>query len=313
MSSAQRRSGRISRRVPILLLGTDTSGRVFSEATTTLVLSRHGAGILSRYRLAPDEALTLRLPGSSAEAEVRLVGHLGEQNGAHAYGLAFVDPELDFWKVEFPPPQGAPFRPGFTVDCELCKTRQTIEQSEIEEDVFAVSDSLLRYCEHCGCSTSWRRAAPARKLEPALPAAVSVTASKPVPEPELVAAGAAEVRSAPALEAPVPIPCATPVEATGRRANRRRHVRTKVSFTACVRYCATDDIVECDNVSRGGLCFRSRKQYPQDEAIEIAAPYSMGDQAIFVSAEIRRIEELPSGLFRYGAEYTKSTQLPAYR
>jgi hypothetical protein len=28
------------------LLGTDTSGRVFSEETTTVVLSRHGAGIV---------------------------------------------------------------------------------------------------------------------------------------------------------------------------------------------------------------------------------------------------------------------------
>jgi len=51
-----RRSGRISKQVPIVLLGTDTSGRVFSEETHTLVLSLHGAGIRSRNKFAPGES-----------------------------------------------------------------------------------------------------------------------------------------------------------------------------------------------------------------------------------------------------------------
>ena len=59
--SGVRRSGRVSRQIPILLLGADTSGRVFSEETHTLVLSRHGGGILSRNKFAPDEVLTLRV------------------------------------------------------------------------------------------------------------------------------------------------------------------------------------------------------------------------------------------------------------
>lgn len=63
-----RRSGRISREIPIVLLGTDTSGRVFSEQTQTPVLSLHGAGILSRYKFAPHEVLTLRLAGFKSQS-----------------------------------------------------------------------------------------------------------------------------------------------------------------------------------------------------------------------------------------------------
>src|ERR1700732_4711756 len=99
-----RRSGRLSKQIPVLLLGTDELGRVFSEETTTLVLSLHGAGVLSRCKLVPDEILTMRLIGSSRETEVRLVGQMGQQGGACVYGIAFTNPALDFWGIEFPPP-----------------------------------------------------------------------------------------------------------------------------------------------------------------------------------------------------------------
>jgi hypothetical protein len=106
-----RGSHRIPKKIPIILLGTDTSGRVFSEETRTLVLSRHGAGILSRNKFAPDEALRMRIAYSGRETEIRLVGHLGEDPRGNVYGVAFIDPEIDFWQIEFPlPPEQHPAR-----------------------------------------------------------------------------------------------------------------------------------------------------------------------------------------------------------
>jgi len=99
-----RRSGRIKKEVPILLVGTDTSGRVFSEETLRVVLSRHGAGIISTQRLAPDEILTLPLLDTSKEAEVRLVGQMAQEARGYTYGVTFVDATLDFWQIEFPLP-----------------------------------------------------------------------------------------------------------------------------------------------------------------------------------------------------------------
>jgi PilZ domain len=49
-----RRSGRFTIAVPILLIGSDSEGRVFSEETKTVIISLHGAGFLSPHKLVAD-------------------------------------------------------------------------------------------------------------------------------------------------------------------------------------------------------------------------------------------------------------------
>jgi len=254
--------------------------------------------------------LTVRLVDSDEEVEVRLVGHIGQRDGAFVYGIAFRHPEIDFWKVEFPREPAITIH-NLTFECEICRTRQVIEQNDIEEDVHAVNDCILHHCQECDCSTSWRRAVPEASAPavPASPVEAIAEAARDLPEPVLVTTGAAI--AATAFE-PIKAGSTTIAQTAGRRENRRAHVRTKVTFTACVRYASSDEVVECDNVSKGGLCFRSRRHYPANEMIEIAAPYSVGEQAIFVSAAVRRVEELPSGLFRYGLEYAKSPRGSTY-
>ncbi len=329
-----RRSGRISREIPIVLLGTDTSGRVFSEQTQTLVLSLHGAGILSRNKLAPDEVLTLRLPDSNREAEIRLVGSLGEERRGYVYGVTFCDPQLDFWQIEFPEPDLPSPDRGTGLECSICGSRSLVEQSEVEADVFVVSRSVLRYCDSCGQTTLWKLAAgdvAPPSLKPVPNPLPQPPATAPVPDPVITSAGsqpsaysdsalcdlvsASFVLPQP-VEAPVAValknappkstPASPPQFSAGGKPNRRRHVRTRVSFTACVRVNHLhEEVVECENVSKGGLCFRSRKQYSDGAAIEVAVPYSPGQPAIFVAAQIRRVEELPAaGMFRYGVAYT---------
>jgi hypothetical protein len=69
-----------------------------------------------------------------------------------------------------------------------------------------------------------------------------------------------------------------------------------VSFSACVRHPAhTDEIVLCENVSKGGVCFHSLQPYPLDSLIELAAPFWPGQTALFVSAKIQRTEALSGG------------------
>jgi len=377
-----RRSGRIASEVPIVLLGMDTTGKVFSEETKTVVLSRHGAGIVSRYALAPDELLTLRLPGSTEQAEVRLVGNIGGQPGSYIYGVTFVDPDPHFWPVEFPPPEpveGAGQR--LALECSLCRTRQNVEQHEIEEDVYSVNGNVLRYCARCGASTPWTKAlgepAPLPDASPAqnysdsptllveqsfeptfsrptssgaraafhppvfadLGASASATPDSPwsaasalagldassvqqgppalaratavLQPPALVTAppameSASALQVAPAGASTKDVP-ARMLDANGRRVNRRRDMRVRVNFSACLRDAAQgDEIVECENVSKGGLCFRSPRQYSLDSWIEVAAPYSPGELALFVPAQIKRVEALSDGkVSRYGAAYAK--------
>ncbi|MGC1620524.1 MAG: PilZ domain-containing protein [Candidatus Acidiferrum sp.] len=354
----------------IVLLGTDTTGKVFSEETKTVVLSRHGAGVLSRYRFTPDEVLTLRLPDSTKEAVVRLVGQIGGEPGRYVYGLAFVDPDPHFWPMEFPPPESFESAShSVSFECSFCHVRQDVQQGDIEDDVYSVLGNILRFCPDCGISTPWKKAqgepppasaanpaklnfnappplpslskaalhaaAPsfAGSMEPALSASLAPVMDAPESpysaastisefaslsdiQSSTVAAVATAVRPEPqpspssrllALPAVRPGGAATrELDAHGRRINKRRHVRIRVSFTACVRHPAhADEIVECENISKGGLCFHSLRQYALDSFIEVAAPFSPGEPCLFVPSQIKRVEPLSGGeVFRYGVEYT---------
>ncbi|HEX9222863.1 MAG TPA: PilZ domain-containing protein, partial [Candidatus Acidoferrales bacterium] len=68
-----------------------------------------------------------------------------------------------------------------------------------------------------------------------------------------------------------------------------------------------DDIAVCEDMSRGGLRFKSRKRYREATTIEVAVPYSPGAQSIFVPARIVFVQELTEEkLFRCGVAYVRS-------
>jgi PilZ domain-containing protein len=306
-----RRSGRIAKEIPILLVGTDLKGKVFSEETKTVLLSRHGAGIVSRHKISPDGFLTLRLAGSSKEAEIRLVGPMGTRGDGCVFGVAFRDPELDFWEIEFPPPAAVDDQgqlQGLTLECTLCHGREFVQQSDVETDVYAVNESILRYCGNCGLTTNWTRARAAESTHSTSPTARPPgmvkrdSLNRQLFDEEAVTQIALELlEPEPALEPVLP---GQPAE----KQNRRRDVRTRVNFTACIRHpFAGEEIVECDNISRGGFSFRSQKQYPKDSMVQVALPYFLGSASIFVFAEIKHVEDVLGGtLFRYGAAYLKT-------
>jgi len=93
-----RRSSRIVREIAILLVGSDMEGKVFSEQTKTVLLSRHGAGIVSQYVLSAEQELILRRLDTDKEVEVRVVGQLGQHGESHTYGVAFLDAD-DHWPM----------------------------------------------------------------------------------------------------------------------------------------------------------------------------------------------------------------------
>jgi hypothetical protein len=316
-----RRSGRVAKEIRILLIGTDTSGRVFAEETQTVTLSRHGAGIISKHKLAADGMLIMRFLGGSSEVSIRLVGELGEDLRGYIYGVAFVDPNLDFWELKLPPP------PRWRVDfeaplqCTSCKSREVVDQSEVEADVYALADFILRLCSTCGTSTQWRHAA---EYDVAVPAKVAManfeSANGPYgapQQPALTQSSAPEAQhrqvagiEVAALDAPpVPLPTAA-TAVVARTANRRRDVRTRVSFPACVVQDGVEEIVECGNVSKGGFSFRSRKPYLAGSDIDVALPHYPGTPPAFVRATIRHALVLPNNNFHYGVMYAATNRIP---
>ena len=85
-----RRSSRIPKEIDILVVGSDTEGKVFSEQTKTVLLSRHGAGIVSRYKLSAEQELILRRLDTNKEADVSLVVMLCVYCCVLLYGFEFI-------------------------------------------------------------------------------------------------------------------------------------------------------------------------------------------------------------------------------
>jgi hypothetical protein len=341
-----RSSGRIPKEIPILLIGSDIGGRVFSEPTSTVLLSLHGAGILSRHKLYPEQDLILRWTEKNKEAEIRVVGHLGTQSGRHTYGVAFFDSHLNFWEIDFPPVSAIEQQLGvISLVCSSCKAIEKIDDTSVEADVCATNEGVIRDCKRCGTSTLWKpeRGVANREPVPSPTARLPLFRPPPMPAPAPVPSPEANVSpsQAPAsspLPAREPEPPASPPsfyssakpsaqsssqtqagsdsDARGSvltmppepddppRANRRKHPRVKVSYAACVRHPDRgDDVVRCEDMSKGGLRFKSGKQYYDRSLIEVAAPFTPGLPALFVPAQIVFIQEPEQQLFRYGVAF----------
>jgi hypothetical protein len=284
-----RRSSRIPKEIPILLVGSDMEGKVFSEQAKTVLLSRHGAGIVSEYKLSAEQELIVRSLETNKEAEVRVVGQLGAVGNSYTYGVAFLNQNIDFWGIEFPPvSQSEKEANRVSLQCASCKARETVEQSDLESDVYIINEGIVRFCKSCGSSTLWKRPDDTTEGE-AAPQQI-----EEAPEPEPV--------EGESIDSPSDLKPALRAE------NRRKHVRTKVNFKGCVRtFAFGDDVVTCEDISRGGLRFKTRKQYSVKTDIEIAAPYSPGSPNIFVRGRIVHVEEVPSEKsFRCGVAYAKS-------
>ena len=296
-SSKQRRSGRLTLSIPILIIGSDSEGRVFSEETHTVVVSLHGAGIVSRHHLIAEQELILRDLHSNRETEVRVVGEIGSQGAMHAYGVAFLDPAVDFWQRDLPPPQSWTADP-LLLQCGGCKGFLEIANGEFEYDICAVHGGLARHCSHCGMLTVWKRS------HEVMPAVVqphlSTHQQKPLPVRQDVAVAPQSSEKKDEF-----VSLADSLEGI----ERRTRVRAKVNFFACVRTDRFgDDVVQCLDMSRGGVSFRGRLLYEKGMSIQIAVPYSPEAReapALFVKGRIAYVRELNEGTWRFGVEFLR--------
>ena len=67
-----------------------------------------------------------------------------------------------------------------------------------------------------------------------------------------------------------------------------------------------EEIAVCEDLSKGGISFRSRNQYEEGSRVEVAVPYTPGSGAIFVPIRIVFSQPISTaGLFRHGAAYIR--------
>lgn len=310
-SQGIRRSDRVTLAVPVEVLGTEAGGGDFFDIAETERISRYGASLVLRRKLAPDQELTLRNLENHRETEIRVIGQIGTTERGEIYGIAFTRDDANLWDIEFPSlsdSEDAAFR--IVLGCVACKTREVAYLNEVEAEVFHASGVLRRKCSRCRESTVWREGA---GMAPEAP----VTAQPVQPDAAVQERG----HGSPASQAmPVAEAIGSHAQALDsedeapqlpRTQNDRKHGRSRLKITVCIRkfqdakdhWGADEEIAATSDVSRGGFGFSSEIRYRKGSHVEVAMPYKAGAPNIFVPAKIANVRMLKDGKRRYGVAY----------
>jgi hypothetical protein len=277
-TNTTRRSDRVSLELPLQLSGTDSTGQGYIAEGRTLLLSRHGAKIVLNRKLSPHQELTVRCLSTNSTADARVVGLIGRGPHGYFYGIEFLDEGANPWKIEFPPMADAHKAVARTLlECSACKTRAIAYMSDIEAEIFEANRCLPRTCQKCGGKALWT-------------------------EPVLVI-----------IEGPDSTPSAKGFDVQAamlkllRSQNERQDTRAHLRMTACVRSPEFgEEVVFTEDVSNGGLRFKSPKRYSLGSVIEVAVPYTRKVGNIFVLAQIEWEYPLPNeGVTLFGAWYVQ--------
>lgn len=274
-SRSNRRSDRISISLPLQAAGIDAENRPFIDTATTIVVNRHGALITLDRPLHIDQVLRVSrqlFDGSRREAEVRVVAHEKDSAGAIAYGIAFADSKLDFWDIEFPSvTEAADAVVRLLVACSHCGSRELAYLNSRELKEFESNHLFARNCRTCASPTIWKQ--PLESLRHN--------------------ATAGSHRAATGIDA-----ASSPERETTRYDTR---------LMACVRErVGAEEMAVCENVSRQGIAFRSRRKYEEGAQLEVAVPYTQGTANVFIPAVVVHVRALPTaGLYRHGVKYLR--------
>lgn len=267
-----RRSERVPIELDIQVWGTDGQGRGFSEDTRTEIVSPHGAKIRLSCKMVPEQELMVRCVKTGKESDIRVVGQIGGGPEGYFYGIQLLNQEVNLWGIDFPPlTESEKAVARALMECRRCHTQELVYFNEFEAEVFEANRSLSRQCKSCTDTTLWKQS-------------LASTPSEPAPQP-----------------APAEAPQAT-VAAQGRTLNERKEVRIGLKMRACIRTkeCG-EEVFATENISRGGLSFKSANRYGVGTIVEVAIPYAPGASNVFAPAQVMHAEYLPDeGRIRYG-------------
>jgi hypothetical protein len=184
--------------------------------------------------------------------------------------------EEDIWGIKFPPaPTAKEADSAALLECRRCHTIAMIRLSLVEVEVLQTSGLLSQKCENCETTTPWGH-----------------------PEKQ-VAMNAPPQESAMLAEVGIG-------STTARGVDLRRHRRVALQLPVLIRdYSGAFEITKSENVSKGGFCFASEKNFLIGEGIMVACPYSgASNQNLEVGAKIVRRQNIGGSKRKiYGVRY----------
>jgi len=271
-SEGIRQSDRVSLRLQVEACWYGSDGVAVKKPAESLLVSRNGGVIRLQEKLFAGQELTLKrtLEGDAFKtARAKIVAEIDREPEGFLYAVSMLEPRADFWEIDFPPPhQGEEALARMLMECSFCQRREVVYLNEMELKSFEIRRCVARLCRHCDAPSIWIEAQ-----------------SEPVGPEILPSRAAVEERVVP----------------------RRNRTRIKARVLACVRQRGfQEEVAVCEDLSKGGISFRSRNKYPEGTRLEVAVPYTPGAGAIFVPIRIVFSQPISTaGLFRHGAAYLR--------
>jgi len=259
--------------MPVEASWVSSAGATVTQNAETLLVSRNGGVLRLTEKLSMGQELHLRrsLDGDQwKNTRARVVAEIDQDPPNHfIYAVHILDPRADFWDIEFPAPHKAEEALArLLMECSFCQRREVVYLNELQLKSFEVRKCIARVCKLCDSPSIWIESQ-------------------------------SEIRD-PGNGVPTP-----PVDE--RVIPRRNRTRIKARVLASIRHRGfQEEIAVCEDLSKGGLSFRSRNQYPEGTRLEVAVPFTPGTGAIFVPIRIVFSQAIPTaGLYRHGAAYIK--------
>jgi len=272
ISDGLRQSDRVTLCIPVEASWVTGSGSTFKQTAETLLVSRNGGVLRMTEKVAMGQELHLRRQREGDDwksTRARVVAEIDQEASGFLYAIHILDPRSDFWEIDFPSPnKSEEALARLLMECSFCQRREVVYLNELELRSFEARKCVARVCSYCDSPSIW--------IE-------SQSELRPMENGP----------GGPSVEDRV-IP-------------RRNRTRIKARVLACIRRRGfQEEIVVCEDLSKGGVSFRSRNQYEQGSRVEVAVPFTPGSGAIFVPIRIVFSQAIPTaGLHRHGAAYIK--------
>lgn len=276
MAIEKRRSDRLLLTIPLAIHQTEPSGATSSEEARTVAVNRDGARIQVARPLRVGRTVRIVNQLSKRSADFRVVGPVAppsEKGGE--YGVECVENKDNIWGIRFPPvaPGDSPTSKAL-LECRTCHTVALLPLSLVEVEVLDTAGIISRQCQSCATASPWGYAEK------------QLTMGAPPDEAAMLEGAKAQVE---ATEGP----------------DRRRNRRICLQLPVLVRdYYGGVEITRSENVSKGGFCFASDKNYFMGQGIMVTCPYNSASSNIEMQARIVRRHQI-EGLQRklYGVRY----------
>lgn len=249
LTAEKRRSDRLMLTIPLRVQGVDARGEAFETLARTVNLSRHGAQVRIPRSLSIGQTIRLVNPLTRIEADFRIVAPLSpstEQGGD--YGVECLDVLGNIWQIHFPVAASEEAADARAlVECRMCRTVAFAELTMGELEALGTAGIVAKPCPTCQAETPTRYAETARQ-------------------------GRVEDGW---------------ISAFTQLARPRRHRRACLQVPLGVRNAQGGaEVARTENVSRGGFCFTSEKDYQAGQQVLVAFPGNSITRRMEVPAQI---------------------------